>query len=146
MSDLMKMVQFEKISIFDTKIDLKIEISKAFNETFYNMNTINIYDMETYEQMRIMANYLFGLTLHDVYLPNQTVSQGKFDIFTIIRNIPKFISTYNYNLLSQKFLEITSEEKMISSVGIQQISDSIRTHGLGILSTTVNAFYKFQKQ
>lgn len=45
MSDLVKMVQFEKISIFDTKIDLKIEISKAFNETFYNMNTINIYDM-----------------------------------------------------------------------------------------------------
>lgn len=146
MSDLVKMIQFEKISIFDTKIDLKIEISKAFNETFYNMNTINIYDMETYEQMRIMANYLFGLTLHDVYLPNQTVSQGKFDIFNIIRNIPKFISSYNYNLLSQKFLEITSEEKMISSVGIQQISDSIRTHGLGILSTTVNAFYKFQKQ
>jgi WASH complex subunit 7 len=34
---------------------------------------------------------------------------------------------------------------MISSVGIQQISDSIRTHGLGILSTLVNAFYKFQK-
>lgn len=109
MSDLVKMIQFEKISIFDTKIDLKIEISKAFNETFYNMNTINIYDMETYEQMRIMANYLFGLNLHDVYLPNQTVSQGKFDIFTIIRNIPNFISTYNYNLLSQKFLEITCE-------------------------------------
>lgn len=96
--------------------------------------------------MRIMANYLFGLTLHDVYLPNQTVSQGKFDIFNIIRNIPKFINGYKYNLLSQKFLEVTTEEKMISSVGIQQISDSIRTHGLGILSTTVNAFYKFQKQ
>lgn len=104
MADLIKMIQFQKITIFDTKIDLKIEISKAFNETFYNMNTINIYDMETYEQMRIMANYLFGLNLHDVYLPNQTISQGKFDIFTIIRNIPKFISTYNYNLLSQKFL------------------------------------------
>lgn len=73
------------------------------------MNTINTYDMETYEQMRVMANYLFGLNLHDVYLPNQTISQGKFDIFIIIRNIPKFISTYNYNLLSQKFLEITSE-------------------------------------
>lgn len=104
MADLIKMIQFQKITIFDTKIDLKIEISKAFNETFYNMNTINIYDMETYEQMRIMANYLFGLNLHDVYLPNQTISQGKFDIFTIIRNIPKFISSYNYNLLSQKFL------------------------------------------
>lgn len=104
MSDLVKMMQFEKISIFDTKIDLKVEISKSFNETFYNMNTMNSYDMETYEQMRVMANYLFGLNLHDVYLPSQSVSQGKFDIFQIIRNIPKFVSTYNYNLLSQKFL------------------------------------------
>ena len=72
------------------------------------MNTINIYDMETYEQMRVMANYLFGLNLHDVYLPNQSVAQGKFDIFSIIRNIPAFIEGYNYNLLSQKFLEATT--------------------------------------
>lgn len=110
------------------------------------MNTINIFDMETYEQMRVMGNHLFGLKLHDVYLPNQTIAQGKFDIFSIIRNIPAFIENYHYNLLSQKFLEATSEAKMISSVGIQQISDSIRTHGLGILSTTVNTFYKFQIQ
>ena len=72
------------------------------------MNTINIYDMETYEQMRVMANYLFGLKLHDVYLPNQTISQGNFNIFNILRNIPTFISAYKYNLLSQKFLEITA--------------------------------------
>lgn len=109
MSDLVKMIQLEKLTIFDTKIDLRIEISKAFNETFYNMNTINSYDMETYEQMRIMANYLYGLNLHDVFLPNHSISQGKFDIFSIIRNIPKFLSTYKYSLLSQKFLEITTE-------------------------------------
>ena len=104
MADLMKLVQFEKIRIFDTIVDLQVEISKSFNETFYNMNTINIYDMETYEQMRVMANYLFGLHLHDVYLPSQTITQGTFDIFTIIRNIPLFITSYKYNLLSQKFL------------------------------------------
>ena len=107
------------------------------------MNTMNIYDMETYEQMRIMGNYLFGLNLHNVYLPNQTIAQGKFDIFTIIRNIPGFIQNYNYNLLSQRFLEVTTESKMIASISIRQISDSISTHGMGILSTTVNAFYKF---
>jgi hypothetical protein len=73
------------------------------------MNTMNSYDMETYEQMRIMGNSLFGLALHDPYLPIQSVSQGKFDIFAIIKNIPKFIASYNYNLLSQKFLEVTSE-------------------------------------
>ena len=58
--------------------------------------------------MRIMGNYLFGLHLHDVYLPNQTITQGNFDILTIIRNIPLFISSYKYNLLSQKFLETTT--------------------------------------
>ena len=104
MADLMKLVQFEKVRIFDTIVDLQVEISKSFNETFYNMNTINIYEMETYEQMRVMANYLFGLNLHDVYLPSQTITQGTFDIFTIIRNIPMFITNYKYNLLSQKFL------------------------------------------
>ena len=51
-----------------------------------------------------MANYLFGLNLHDVYLPSQTINQGNFDILQIIRNIPEFISNYKYNLLSQKFL------------------------------------------
>lgn len=99
--------------------------------------------METYEQMRVMADYLFGLNLHNVFLPNQTIAQGKFDIFNIVRNIPQFIQNYNYNLLSQRFLEVTTESKMISSITIRQISDSISTHGLGILSTTVNAFYKF---
>jgi len=66
-----------------------------------------MYDMETYEQMRIMGNHIFGLKLHDTFLPSQTIEQGKFDILQIIRNIPQFITTYKYNLLSQKFLEVT---------------------------------------
>jgi len=40
-------------------------------------------------------------------------------------------------------LEVTGDNKIISCVSIQQLSDSIKTHGLGILSTTVTAFYKF---
>lgn len=61
----------------------------------------------------------------------------------MVRNIPAFVNNYKYNILNQKFLEITGDNKIISCVSIQQLSDSIRTHGLGILSTTVNAFYKF---
>ena len=124
-------------------IDLKIEIGRSFNETFYNMNVMNMHDMETYEQMRILGNHLFGLNLHDVFLPSQTIEQGKFDILTIIRNIPMFIENYKYNLLSQKFLEVTGDGKIINCISIQQLSDSIKTHGLGILSTTVHVFYKF---
>lgn len=139
----MKLIQFEKIRIFDSVVDLKFEISNSFNNSFYNLNILNMHDMETYEQMKILASHIFGLRLHDTYLPSQTIEQNKFDILKIIKNIPEFISTYKYNLLTQKFLEITNENKIITSIGIQQLSDSIKTHGLGILSTSVNIFYKF---
>ncbi len=98
------MVQFEKIRIFDSIVDIKFEISNSFNASFYNLNILNMYDMETYEQMRIMGNHLFDLKLHDVFLPSQTIEQGKFDILQIVRNIPNFVTQYKYNLLSQRFL------------------------------------------
>jgi WASH complex subunit 7 len=90
-----------------------------------------------------MGNYLFGLDLQDAFLPSQTIEQGKFDIMRVLRNIPDFVDKYKYNIFTQTFLEITTDAKEISSIGIKQLSDSIKTHGLGILSTTVNAFYKF---
>lgn len=90
-----------------------------------------------------MGNHLFDLKLHDVFLPNHTIERDKFDILAVVRNIPQFVTTYKYNILNQRFLEITGDNKIISCISIQQLSDSIRTHGLGILSTTVNAFYRY---
>ena len=93
--------------------------------------------------MRILGNHLFDLKLHDVFLPNHTIERDKFDILNVVRNIPTFVNSFKYNILNQRFLQITGENKIISCISIQQLSDSIRTHGLGILSTTVNAFYKY---
>ena len=93
--------------------------------------------------MRVMGNHIFDLKLHDVFLPNYTIERDKFDILTVVRNIPTFVNSYKYNMLNQRFLELTGENKIINCISIQQLADSIRTHGLGILSTTVNAFYKF---
>jgi WASH complex subunit 7 len=93
--------------------------------------------------MRVMGNHLFDLKLHDVFLPNHTIERDKFDVLAVVRNIPAFVSSYKYNILSQRFLEVTGDNKIISCVSIQQLSDSIRTHGLGILSTTVTAFYRY---
>lgn len=90
-----------------------------------------------------MGNYLFGLELQDAFLPSQTIEQGKFDIMKVLKNIPDFVEKYKYNIFTQTFLEVTTEAKEISSIGIKQLSDSIKTHGLGIMATTVNAFYKF---
>ncbi|EGR33139.1 hypothetical protein IMG5_060890 [Ichthyophthirius multifiliis] len=110
------------------------------------MNAINMHDQETYEEFRILGNQVFDLNLMNVYIPSQTLEQGQLDILNILRNIPQFIDTYAYNLHNQSFTEITTlESKQVTTVGIQQISDSIRTHGLGILNTTVNCFYVYLK-
>lgn len=50
-----------------------------------------MYDMETYEQIRTMGNYLFGLDLQNVYLPSQTIDQNLFDILQVLRTIPTFV-------------------------------------------------------
>ena len=104
MTDLMRMVQFEKLRMFEGTVDLKAEISESFNSSFYNLNILNMHDMETYEMMRVMGNHLFDLKLHDVFLPNYTIERDKFDILAVVRNIPHFVNTYKYNLLNQRFL------------------------------------------
>lgn len=73
LNDLMRMVQFEKIRMFDGVVDLKFQISESFNNSFYNLNILNMHDMETYEMMRVMGNHLYDLRLHDVFLPNHTI-------------------------------------------------------------------------
>ena len=73
MNDLIRMVQFQKLRIFDSTVDLKFEISESFNNSFYNLNILNMHDMQTYQMMRVMGNHLFDLKLHDVFLPNYTI-------------------------------------------------------------------------
>lgn len=41
----MRQVQFEKVRIFDNMVDLRFEISESFNNSFYNLNILNMHDM-----------------------------------------------------------------------------------------------------
>lgn len=61
----------------------------------------------------------------------------------IIRGIAKFVSKFNYNMYTQTFVESTQDSKLLNTVGIQQIADSVQTHGAGILNTTANLVYMF---
>lgn len=45
--------------------------------------------------------------------------------------------------LPQVFVERPGPNKYINSIGIQQVANSIRTHGTGIMNTTVNYTYQF---
>ena len=77
------------------------------------------------------------------YLPSQTLEQGTLDVLRIMKKLKKFLNSYKYNIYNQTFLEVTDDNRMLNSIGIQQIADSITTHGLGIMNTYVDKIYGY---
>lgn len=55
----------------------------------------------------------------------------------------KFVSKYNYNIHTQLFIETTTDTKQIKTIGVNQMLYSIKTHGIGVMGTVINEFYKF---
>jgi len=56
----------------------------------------------------------------------------------IMRKIDVFVAKYCYNLNNQIFIEKSSEtKKHLNTINIVHISNSIRTHGIGIMNTSV---------
>ena len=65
------------------------------------------------------------------------------DVLEIMRNIHTFVSRYSYNLNNQFFVERSSGSKHLNTFSIRHVSNSIRTHGTGIVNTAVNFTYQF---
>jgi len=49
-------------------------------------------------------------------------------------------------LLFQIFVELASNNKHLNTINIRHIANSIRTHGSGIMNTTVNFTYQFLRK
>eukprot|EP01133_Synstelium_polycarpum_P004078 gene4078-4750_t len=140
-----KFLDLKPLRFFDKTIDIKSRIEHYLDTTFYNLNTVALFDWKTYSEMRNMAFYKYGLTLLEVHLPGATLEQG-LDILEIMRNIHIFVARYNYNLNNQIFVQKSSSSKTLNTINIIHVSNSIRTHGSGIMNTTVNFAYQFLKQ
>jgi WASH complex subunit 7 len=144
--DVKNFLSLKTLTIFDSFFNLKSYIEEYLNKTFYEMTALNLNDWKTYQQMRVLAKTKFNLNLHDINLPNQTLDQGV-DILFILRNMLNFVQNYNYNLHSQIFTEITKDNNnYVTSIGVQQILNSLCTHGIGVVNTIVNKTYQFLGQ
>lgn len=62
-----------------------------------------------------------------------------------MRNIHVFVSKYLYNMNNQIFVEEWSNNKHLNTINISHIANSIRTHGIGIMNTTVSIGFSHQK-
>jgi WASH complex subunit 7 len=131
---------------FGEIIDIKQRVSHYLDVTFYNLATISLHKWKTYAEMRALARQKYGLELNEVYLPSHAHFSQGLDVLEIMRNIHVFVSRYNYNINSQVFIQRAIDQKHLNTIGIEHISNSIKTHGSGIMATTVNFAYQFLKK
>ena len=127
-------------------LDIKNEITRYLDRNFYNLITVAIPDSRTYSEMKILAHDRFGLKLIENYLPLGSLGQG-LDLLFIMRNIDIFVASYSYDMNIQNFIEnkpdSTSSIKYLNIIDMKSIVTSIRQHGLGVVSTTINCTYQF---
>ena len=96
--------------------------------------------------MRRLAQNQYNLCIAtpDMHLPSQSLEHGR-DVLTIMRGMAEFSSAYVYNLNTQVFIEKQSDNKFLNTVNIRHVANSVRTHGWGIINTTINNAYIFLK-
>jgi len=145
LKDMAHLLQVRPIRFLTRTIDLKRHVEHYLNKTFYNLTTVALHDWKTYGEMKNMAEQKYGLTLMESHLPSQTLEQG-LDVLEIMRNIHVFVSKFMYNLNNQIFVERTSNNKHLNTINIRHIANSIRTHGIGIMNTTVNFTFQFLRK
>ncbi|XP_021113967.1 WASH complex subunit 4 [Heterocephalus glaber] len=145
MKDLALFFSLHPIRFFNRFIDIRAYVTHYLDKTFYNLTTVALHDWATYSEMRNLAMQRYGLVMTEAHLPSQTLEQG-LDVLEIMRNIHIFVSRYLYNLNNQIFIERTSNNKHLNTINIRHIANSIRTHGTGIMNTTVNFTYQFLKK
>ncbi|KAK2957654.1 putative WASH complex subunit 4 [Blattamonas nauphoetae] len=128
------------LRLFGEVLRVKHLIESYLSATFYNLTTLHLSDWKTYNEMSSLALQKFQLHIMDSHLPTQTLEQG-LDVIEVTRNLHFFVSRYNYSMNSQLFIEKPSTNKTMNSMSVRHFANSIRTHGTGILNTTVNLAY-----
>ena len=143
--DFRLLIHLEPVRFFDSFINIRNYVEQYLDRTFYDLTTVALHDWKTYDEMRSLANHLYGLHVLQAHLPCQTLEQGA-DIVEIMRNISTFVSEYTYNLNNQVFVERSSNNKYLNTIGIKHVANSLRTHGIGVVNTTVNQTYQFLRK
>ncbi|KAG6552860.1 hypothetical protein Mapa_005515 [Marchantia paleacea] len=146
--DLSWFLHLKPLRLSSKRIHIRSRVETYLIAAFYNHAAVALHNWKTYGEMRHLAELKYGLELDDIHLPGQTLEQGV-DVLEIMRNIHLFVACYTYNLNTQVFIERVSNarnRKYLNTVNVRHVANSIRTHGTGIMSTTVNFAYQFLAQ
>ena len=141
--DVSRFFTVGEIRLWERVVDLRWTVSHYLDLNFYNLNTVALHDWRVYAEMRNLALEKYGLHLAEVYLPGTSHYSENLDILEIMRNIHVFVTRYNYAMNTQLFVERCTDQKHITTLNISHVADSLRTHGTGVMNTTINFTYQF---
>lgn len=141
--DLGRLCRLPPMFFFSRILNISRRLEDALDRNFYDLNALNPNDWKAYDEMRTLATKKYGLHLLEGHLPGSIVDQG-LDVLVITKNINVFIAHYAYNLNEQVFIQRPqlTEAKHLNALHIRHVANSIRTHGTGIMSTTVHYVFK----
>ncbi|XP_065340377.1 WASH complex subunit 4 [Cloeon dipterum] len=144
-SNFQCMLQAMPLRFFDDLLSIPAYVEQYLSATFYNLTTVALHDWKAYGEMRVVALHRYGVSAVQDHLPSHTLEQG-LDVLHVTRNLPAFVASHVYNLNNQVFVEKHSGNKYLNTIGVQHVANSVRTHGTGIINTTVNFTYQFLKK
>uniref|UniRef100_A0A915ERL4 WASH complex subunit 4 n=1 Tax=Ditylenchus dipsaci TaxID=166011 RepID=A0A915ERL4_9BILA len=142
---LVSLLDLPEFRLGDQLIHVKRYITTLLESAFYNLTVVALHDCETYSKMRLLAKTRYGLHLLADRLPYMSVEQG-LDVLLVMRNIHVFVANYSYDLNEQLFVEKNSKNRHLNVMQMQQVVNSIKTHGNGILNTSCHFVYQFLKK
>eukprot|EP01130_Rhizamoeba_saxonica_P017000 TRINITY_DN8022_c0_g1_i1.p1 TRINITY_DN8022_c0_g1~~TRINITY_DN8022_c0_g1_i1.p1 ORF type:complete len:1121 (+),score=206.56 TRINITY_DN8022_c0_g1_i1:196-3363(+) len=142
-ADYAKFIELPALYLCNYSLDISDFVSHYLDRILYNLNTVALWNWQTFEEIRSLAKDMFKINLREVHLPGQTIEQGV-DVLTIMRKLQPFARQYCYNMNNQIFIEReNSKANTLKTINIHHIANSIRTHGTGIMNTTVSVAYQF---
>ena len=139
--DIGKFLRVIPLRVGMKEFDIRSQVTFCLNASFYNHPAVSIDDVKMREDMRSLAIGKYGLPLAEDEHPEQTI-EGGIDALEVIRDVHLFVSEYSYDFHSQCYVERANR----SGFGIQHVSSSIQTHGMGFTRSVISSVHEYLTQ
>ncbi|KAL0039142.1 hypothetical protein WJX77_009062 [Trebouxia sp. C0004] len=102
--DVNPLLEVDKLVLSTRVVDIRSYIAQRLTASFCSHTAVSPHDWQTYEEMRILALDKHHLRLGAIDLPTQAPDQ-RVDVQAVIHDLPAFVSSFDYSLVSQTFLQ-----------------------------------------
>lgn len=145
--DIIELLRLRPVSVgHNVMLHIKDQVERRLTKSMYNLNAATPNEGEIYARIRSLAKERYALNILDGYLPEGSLNNS-LDVISIMRNIHLFALRFNYSLHQQIFTQGANKgDKDVRVITVEHLANSIKTHGTGVINTTVNYTYGFVKR